>query len=628
MQTRQCAIEHSRGGLYNPLRHRRVLGMSEVSKIYDQFADSLRMAQRDHSEDLKAHAKLLDEVYSSILKPRIWSFAEEFGDQVRRLELRTMVESFLGSSEVPFVAIDGSCARDLHSEYVVFYGGAYGSRGTVTLSAAGGTLVYRRWEFSKDISMVAFLPIPPEGGGALIDEQEASDYPQVASDQEVAEVSSVHTKIMQLAEVYLAYSLAGSSTVEAPKLILLDGSLSGMLGNTSFSPDVLQLVQGDFDGVQIGRDDAYAALAHPFSSELHVPSWKNFQPQNRLIAEATWGATRTIELGRYSDAQQEVLRKGAAFLHKRDMGTLAGDRFTFRSDPRASWRRCLEVAEGVCDGLFREKRVTGITYKVAGTEGRKEYFSSRDIQFLTGVILRALIERCWSQRILLVGIAKDSNSRYFIRNYVGSVQLLEQGEPGRGWRIRLTDRSVLELLPNLVADLRAPWGTTEFDSSFMTLRPRQDENGAWAISGTPNPRLGETTRPERIFVRSIVQFLLRDDRSLASHAVFLDRLCYPGWDDTDDSKITLKTKQFGPVYPLFFGASPPRLQRLSMYLLSVLVRNHFPEALGYPDPLHKADWGAKSMRRRVDTLLQSGAWAERSNPRSRTFRQIREDFGR
>lgn len=601
--------------------------MSEVSKIYAQFADSLRMARQDHVESLQQHAELIRDSYPTILEPHVCSFAGEFDDQVKRLELRNLAESFLGTSEIPFVAIDGSCARDVRSGYLVFYGGAYGSRGTVSLSGAGGTLVYRRWEFNKDVSMVAFVPIPPEGAGPVLDQSEGSDFPSVASDREVAQISSIHTKIMQLAEVYLAYSLAGSSTVDAPKIILLDGSLSGLLGNTSFSPTTLRLYAGDFGGQELTTSDAYIALAHPVSRDLEIPSWKRFQPQNRLVAEATWQETQSLDLTGYTEEQRKHLKLGAQYLARNGVGVLEGDHFTFGCDTRTSWRRSREIADHVCNGLFREKQVAGLTYPRAHDPERREYLTVRDIQFLTGVLLRALVERCWNRKILLLGVVKDSNSRYFVRNFIGTLKTLENGAPGDVHRIHLTDRTVLELLPNIVQDLRAPWGTLEFDSCFMTLRPRVSDEEEWQIGGTPHIRLGETSRPERIFLRSISQFLLKPNRELASHAVFIDRLAYPGWDDIDSQVLTVSTPFFGDVLPLHFQ-QPSRLQRLSMYLLSVLVRNHFPEALGYPDPLHKADWGAKSMRRRVDALLMSSDWVERTNPRSRTFRQIRDSFGR
>jgi len=163
----------------------------------------------------------------------------------------------------------------------------------------------------------------------------------------------------------------------------------------------------------------------------------------------------------------------------------------------------------------------------------------------------------------------------------------------------------------------------------MTLHPeRPDPKQPWVVKGYNHQSLGETTRPERIFLRSLVQFLLTEE-GVASHALFLDRLAYPDWDDKDSGKLNLSTGQFGTISPFFFDSGTPnRLQQLSLYLLSILVRNHFPEALGYPDPLHQADWGAKSMKRRVTGLLESSDIAFRANPLYKTFRSIRESFGR
>ena len=61
-----------------------------------------------------------------------------------------------------------------------------------------------------------------------------------------------------------------------------------------------------------------------------------------------------------------------------------------------------------------------------------------------------------------------------------------------------------------------------------------------------------------------------------------------------------------------------------MYLLSVLTRNHFAEAIGYPDPLHKADCGAKTIGRAVGDTIQSSTRLLAARPISRTFRSIRD----
>ena len=61
-----------------------------------------------------------------------------------------------------------------------------------------------------------------------------------------------------------------------------------------------------------------------------------------------------------------------------------------------------------------------------------------------------------------------------------------------------------------------------------------------------------------------------------------------------------------------------------MYLLSVLTRNHYAEAIGYPDPLHKADWGAKTIGRSVGDTIRSSTQLLAGRPLTRTFRDIRD----
>jgi hypothetical protein len=613
--------------------------VSEISKIYAQYDESLTQSQEDYDRRLKTYAQTIRSCHDAYLQKYLHNFSQIFQDQVRRLEIRRVAENFFGTLELPFVAIDGSCDRRESVGFISFFGGAYGSRGVVSLSGPEGKLSYRRWEFNRDVSMVAFVPIPPDSMQETVDEyeSESSDNPQFMTDAEIAEMSYLHTKIMQLAEVYLAYNLAKSSTIEAPRIILIDNSLSGILGNTSFDPKHVKLVNGDFGGESVSLPDLHIALAHPFNRELGVPSTKKFQVQLRVIAEAVWRSSRTVRADECTLFPLENFERGARALLRISAGEYdeSSKSFTFRDDPRASWSKTVRIFERICDELFRKKSPSGLTYQVQGDDSRRNYFCSRDIAFLIGVGIRALIETCWDRRILLVGVVKDSSSRYFYRNFVGSMLVNQQQNPTRHLSIPLTDRSILELIPHTVEDICAPWATCEFDSCFMTLHPelvkisnsQAGETLKWVVKGYEHFRLGETTRPERVFLRSIAQFLLSQNRSIASHSIFVDRLVYDNWDNADSCEFTLNTPFFGTVRPLSFD-KPSRLQTLMMYLLSVLVRNHFPEALGYPDPLHKADWGAKSMRRRVTNLLQSSEWAHRAHPLYRTFRDIRESTRR
>jgi hypothetical protein len=568
------------------------------------------------------------------MKEFTFSFGDLFGVQIERLEVKRFCEEFFRTSDIPFVAIDGSCHKNPSANFISFYGGAYGSKGTISLSGAEGKLRYERWELNKDVSMVAFVPIPPETITVpeTTGNSDDNESPAVLTDAEVAEFSSYHTKIMQLAEVYLAYSLASASSVDSPKLILIDNNISGILANTSFSPVGLRIMEAVFEGDVLSAMDCQVALAHPFNEPLGIPSAKKFQPHFRVIAEAVWAQRQTIRAADCPRVPEANFEAGCRFLGRIGAGTYDASTksFSFSEDPRASWQKTTRVFERICERLFREKDPMGLVYQLRADPTSRQFFTPRDIVFLTGVGIRALIEVCWRRHILLMGVVKDSSSRFFYRNFLGAVTLNRRQNLKKHLAVPLSDRTIIEMLPNLDTSLRPPCGTLEFDSCFMTIHPEWDEKLAeWRVKGYDHPRIGETTRPERMFLRSLVQFFLTPDGSLASHALFIDRLAYPDWDDKDSSELRLGTAFFGDIAPLYYEArKPPRLQKLSVYLLTVLVRNHFPEALGYPDPLHQADWGAKSMQRRIVALLDSSEWAYRSKPREKTFRAIRDKFGR
>ncbi len=609
---------------------------SEISKIYTQYHNSLKSSQTEFHEKTKHFAGLLGKRYEELLKNHVVQYKNIFDDQIQRIEIKRLVENFFESSRIQFVAIDGSCLKHESPNFVSFYGGAYGSKGTISLTSPKGEIEYTRWELNKDVSMVAFVPIPPEMMSAAIDEEtrENEEAPEVLTDNEIAEFSSLHTRIMQLAEVYLAYSMARSPTAEAPKLIMMDNTLCGILASTSFSPSNVRLVDGDFEGERLTMVDMQLALSHPFNEQLGIPASKNFQPHFRVIAEAHWKESRSVDLKCYSDPEsQKNLRNGMTYLsEKLDAGIFdkSSGVFTFHTDPRLTWMKVKRIFENICEKLFREKDPKGLTYKIK-EESRREFFRPRDIQFLIGVGIRCLIEECWKKRILLIGVVKDSFSQYYYRNYLGTFCVLNNLDVYNHLRIPLTDRTIVEMLPYIQSEINSPWGTVEYDSSFMTLHPQYDENHKkWKINGYAILGLGETTRPEKLFFRSLVQFFMNDEKSLAAHAIFIDRLVYPGWDDKDSKTLTIPTDFFGNINVFYHDSanSPSRLQKISMYLLTVLVRNHFPEAIGYPDPLHQADWGAKSLRRRVTGLLESSEWAFRANPREKTFREIRDSFKR
>ena len=301
----------------------------------------------------------------------------------------------------------------------------------------------------------------------------------------------------------------------------------------------------------------------------------------------------------------------------------------------AAWDYCVGLFERICHRAFIEKSPQALLYEAPDEYGikRQRWMSPDDVRFLIAIGIRALIEKCWQRKILLTGIIKDSASRYLTRNYLGVMKYV--GEQGYSelqtldvYQLPWTDRIFLELLPFIDQKLKAPWASIEFDSTYMTLHAQEGSRGQPIIAGVR----GEIVAPERLFARSLAQFFLKYDKPnpLMGHVVFVERLVYPEWDQQALDQVTIETNVLGRIQPLCYRTRDDRNvgQMINMYLLDVLTRNLFPEVIGYPDPLHKADWGAKSVGKRLRKMIESSTFSFRSKPLSRTFRAIRDAFHR
>jgi hypothetical protein len=284
-------------------------------------------------------------------------------------------------------------------------------------------------------------------------------------------------------------------------------------------------------------------------------------------------------------------------------------------------------------------------YRVVDAEGRtrEHWLNPNDIDFLTSVGFRALAEACWEQKVMLLGIAKDSSSRYFTRNYLGvlryAVGLPELADLDVG-RLPWTDRMFFEFVAHLVDDLQSPWATCEFDSAFMTLwmAASRDGHGHDLKLGAVQDHI---VAHMGLFARSLAQFFLsrRKATPLMGHVIFVDRLMNHDFD-RDMPRLDLRSPvlesrglaphTLGEIQPLgYTRVDEDNIgQDIATYLLSCLTRNHYPEVIGYPDPLHKADWGAKTLGDQLRATIRSSEASFAARPLSRTLRTIRDSYRR
>ena len=481
--------------------------------------------------------------------------------------------------------------------------------------------------------MVAWVPVP----FARLEEIQSDGEQCLVTNEDQANIASVHTQIMQLAEIFLAVNAITASVLDAPHLVLMDLSLSSILANVAQSQDKVGLVGYPYDRRNLTQADIAIAYAHPISSVFGIPSSKAMD-RHRLLLESLLNApSQPVDIqsiARARNIDDASLNRALRWLSRRGVVDATGVPLV---NARESWDYTKALFQNICKRLFLDKDPTALQYDAIDDLGvnRKQWMSSNDLNFLVAVGIRMLIEASWERKVLLYGIIKDSSSRYFGRNYFGVTMETGFHPALRDIMVNQlpwTDRMLCEALPGFDSGLDAPWATVEFDSAFMTLHRELDENGETRVGGV----MGRIVNQERLFMKSLGQFFLgrNKEKPLMGHVVFIERLLQPFFDaqgsDASPSLIPIQTRALGRVEPLAWKDSTQtnRGQSVMMYLLSVLTRNHFAEAIGYPDPLHKADWGAKSMGRWVGKTIDSSTQVLAANPLSHTFRATRDSARR
>ena len=608
--------------------------MSRVSEISNAYRDALNVGRDQYNELVEERLAAVETFYDQFLSSQLVQFSNAFSSRRGRERLQEDIERVLGTRRLQFIAIDGTCRREQFSDMLTFFGGAYGARGELDLDAGDHKVRYKRWSLDHDVSMVAWVPVP----FARLEEIHPQGEQFLATDEEVASIASVHTQIMQLAEIFLAINAITASVLDAPHLVLMDLSLSSVLANVAQAQDKVTLVDYPFDRRKLTKADVAVAYAHPFSSVFGIPSSKNMDRPRTIVAALTQDPTRPVdasEIAQKYHVEESSVKRALNWLSRRGVLDVNGVPLV---NVRESWEYTKSLFQNICKRLFLEKDPTALQYEATDEFGvtRKRWMSSNDLSFLVAVGLRMLIEASWNRNVLLYGIIKDSASRYFGRNYLGVA--LETGFHPQLQSMSIgvlpwTDRMLCESLPGVDSSLASPWATIEFDSAFMTLhRERDEQTGITKVGGV----MGRIANQERLFMKSLGQFFLSRQKRypLMGHVVFIERLVQPFFDSPKltnaPASIAIDTADLGRIEPLAWSDSTQhnRGQMVMMYLLSVLTKNHFAEAIGYPDPLHKADWGAKSMGRWVGRTIDSSTTVLKSNPLSATFRATRDSARR
>jgi hypothetical protein len=534
-----------------------------------------------------------------------------------------------GKEKVRFAAVDGSEDQKLLGGLAVFWAGSYAATGSITFDKDQQPTVdydtgfVERWQGLASCVPIYVDSLPE------VDLQSAHRGSQEftisgpMTEQSTVDNSTIADWIMLFSEIYLAYQLAKSGEYG---IIFLDRSLSGTLSNLIHDTakhalwtrqcaifgykidnvpiDVAELGYGRYhsphlDGSLPPRGD-YLRYSTIFMMQKH----KKPLTLDEIARELDYSAGDQItRLNRFMDKFTEQ-----GYLLKSSGKYVANSRY---ADTPGRLRKLVELFGA---RLFDSS--TGNPLRISdGPEPR--WMTTLDIAFLCLFAFNLLIELSQANRILLIGITKDTTARDLISHLV-PVAVNEGVWKEKAERVATTDRMLLQAISMFHhTDVAVPWATVEYDTAFQTIVPDFKQRAGY-VSGAVSNRI----ILEQCFVKSYIQLdKSKSDDQFRSNVLFIDRL----YHDAEKAPVLRLKHEYAStleeVQPILWNSnlSANRVQELTMITLKAMTQQSLPEVFGHNKPLYIADKIVKAQRDRAAEIVKAtGHWLV-THPKLRKF---------
>jgi hypothetical protein len=520
-------------------------------------------------------------------------------------------------------------------DLIVFFGGAYVSTGTITFTEnAKPTVRYDEKTLRQSAGLSSVVPVyinevPDIDQTFYVAEQpEETNLNKPLTDESIINNATIANWLMTFAEYYLAYKLA-TDTKNKTQLILLDRSLSIERASLIYDTAKRELWKNrcsmigyKIDDEPIDINDLAIARLCVCNNKLGLPpprsDYLNYAIIQTLKEKGALTEKQILtELGVADEKRAKRVKRYVKRSIKDGIVCEDNDAYILNKKYVNTTERIRKLVTSLGDRLFAstasETNTPSSVMKIV-KDGKEHWLTTVDISFLTLFTLHLLMEECWKNQILLIGMTKDTAARDFKRQLIPIMHiegLLEKGVQREEFeKLPNTDRMILQSASIFNPDkIQPPWSLIEYDSAFRTMIPDR-ENRRGYVSGAIKNRISL----EKTFLKTYVQLSQAEtDPMLRSNVLLIDRLIYPQQDYKPEN-VTQFWNDFGsakePIEILLFKNknTTNKLQDLTMTILIAMAPSNIPEAFGHNKPLFIADkiakWNYNQFKCVVDTTAQ------------------------
>lgn len=585
------------------------------------------------------------------------------------------IRKFFGKDILNFVAIDGTEYSKPLFDMVIFYAGAYSCEGTIDVSNhKDKAIVKYKNKFLDHVSdfstcIPVYLDKIPEIDQTFHNEEGKVNLMKYLTEETIVNNTNVANFLMTFSEFYLAYQNARSGKCD---LIMMDRNLSNMYSSLMY--DTSNRNEWSTNSSLIGykvRDskekenypidinDITIARHLLMNDRLNLPCprgdylryaifnllSKRNNNNNNNDDDNEIDLEKILLLLKINDNEGKIrsrikkyistsIEEGIIIREKKSKGYRLAEKYLSTST------RIKKAVEEMGNKIFNDDKEPFILSK---EPGKKEWLTTLDLSFLTLFTFYMLIEECWKNNVLLVGIVKDTTAQEF-KNHVIPIclnnkvwlidheKLLQENFD----KLPATDRMLLQSLSILNYDkINLPWGLIEYDSAFVMAIPDFKKREGY-VSGAIENKI----TPNQLFLRSFIQLEhTQQDKQVRSNVLAIDRLVYPDFDlaSSNDNIIEFNHDYNGIEIIKFLlfknNNNVNEIQNLVLFLLKSMSCGNIGETFGYNRALFVADKVAKWHNGQFRNIVDSTSHLMLCNKNMKnfvyymnTFRERRQTF--
>jgi hypothetical protein len=524
---------------------------------------------------------------------------------------KSIAGKFFGTKKVSFVAIDGTESQDQQLDMLLFYSGAFAYVGEVEFVGERcecGEVI----EAERISNISTAIPLYEEDASNILGEET-----EAGIEVDIERLPSV---LMQFSEYYLAMKLLDENP--ELKVVILDRTLAGDVGHLIWSVGqfikekkcILKGIQTD-SGIVTALDLDLARILHP-NAKLGIPAPRSqfikYSAINLLLMEGPREQDSAdynmllVKMGAKYTRLTKLVRDLSSFNQEHSfLHNKSGEKFlSIKPETKGYWERVLSATMKIARHIFEtppgqhpliyEEPSTNLE-SVNQNKKNKKWITSADLEYLTLVMIYALLRIAWEKNVLIIGLIKDTAASELLKTVVPILRDAKKINIDSDMPKFNSDKQLLQTYSVIEADsIRAPWRTFEFDACFRTMVPYRSE-----VTGAPINQVTGAYKNlisgERMFVKSYVQLWQSEsDHSVRSHVFSYDRPCYPEFDKPDELLLSHKDDNVSEeIQPMIHFENDSELSHLVMDILCSMASEVIPECLGHNYPLFLADKKAK-----------------------------------